>query len=161
MKLKKIALGAAALALVACGEAQKPIAKAAAITPDSADEQKFAYMLGAQFGLQNFSNLPWQTGYGIDEDATVKAFRDAIASLNDTTAKLQLPQDTLAAVSRRIQQSMRERYFKTQPDSTAKDLTDEQRRALVDSLRKALPVEAAPAVKNEKVTLQANASEQQ
>lgn len=161
MKLKKIALGAAALALVACGEAQKPIAKAAAITPDSADEQKFAYMLGAQFGLQNFSNLPWQTGYGIDEDATVQAFRDAIASLNDTTAKLQLPQDTLAAVSRRIQQSMRERYFKTQPDSTAKDLTDEQRRSLVDSLRKALPVEAAPAVKNEKVTLQANASEQQ
>lgn len=161
MKLKKIALGAAALALVACGEAQKPIAKAAAITPDSADEQKFAYMLGAQFGLQNFSNLPWQTGEGIDEDVVVQAFRDAIASLNDTTAKLQLPQDTLAAVSRRIQQSMRERYFKTQPDSTAKDLTDEQRRALVDSLRKALPVEAAPAVKNEKVTLQANASEQQ
>ena len=103
MKLKKIALGAAALALVACGEAQKPIAKSAAITPDSADDQKFEYMLGAQFGLQNFSNLPWQTGEGIDEDATVLGFRDALANLNDTTAKLQLPQDTLAAVSRRIQ----------------------------------------------------------
>ena len=161
MKLKKIALGAAALALVACGEAQKPIAKSAAITPDSADDQKFAYMLGAQFGLQNFSNLPWQTGEGIDEDATVQGFRDALANLNDTTAKLQLPQDTLAAVSRRIQGNMRERYFKTQPDSTAKDLSDEQRRALIDSLRKALPINAAPAVKNEKVTLQANASEQQ
>ena len=161
MKLKKIALGAAALALVACGEAQKPIAKSAAITPDSADDQKFAYMLGAQFGLQNFSNLPWQTGEGIDEDATVQGFRDALANLNDTTAKLQLPQDTLAAVSRRIQGNMRERYFKTQPDSTARDLSDEQRRALIDSLRKALPINAAPAVKNEKVTLQANASEQQ
>ena len=161
MKLKKIALGAAALALVACGEAQKPIAKSAAITPDSADDQKFAYMLGAQFGFQNFSNLPWQTGEGIDEDATVQGFRDALANLNDTTAKLQLPQDTLAAVSRRIQGNMRERYFKTQPDSTAKDLSDEQRRALIDSLRKALPINAAPAVKNEKVTLQANASEQQ
>lgn len=161
MKLKKIALGAAALALVACGEAQKPIAKSAAITPDSADDQKFAYMLGAQFGLQNFSNLPWQTGEGIDEDATVQGFRDALANLNDTTAKLQLPQDTLAAVSRRIQGNMRERYFKTQPDSTAKDLSDEQRRALIDSLRKALPINAAPAVKNEKVSLQANASEQQ
>jgi hypothetical protein len=33
MKLKKIALGAAALALVACGEAQKPVAKVAAVTP--------------------------------------------------------------------------------------------------------------------------------
>jgi thiol-disulfide isomerase/thioredoxin len=161
MKLKKIALGAAALALVACGEAQKPVAKVAAITPDSADDQKFAYMLGAQFGLQNFANLPWQTGYGIDEDVAVQGFRDALANLNDTTAKLQLPQDSIAAVSRRVQQSMRERYFKTQPDSTAKDLNDEQRRALIDSLRKALPVEAAPAVTKASVTLKPDASEQQ
>ena len=162
MKLKKIALGAAALALVACGEAQKPIAKVAAVTPNSTDDEKFAYMLGAQFGLQNFTNLPWQTGHGIDEDVTVQGFRDALANLNDSTAKLQLPQDSIAAVSRRVQQSMRERYFKTQPDTAVvKGMSDEQIRAYVDSLRKALPVEAAPAVKNEKVMLQANASEQQ
>lgn len=162
MKLKKIALGAAALALVACGEAQKPIAKVAAITPDSADDQKFAYMLGAQFGLQNFTNLPWQTGYGLDEDATVQAFRDAIANLNDTAAKLQLSEDSIAAVSRRIQNAMRERYFKTQPDSTVtKDKNDEQIRAYVDSVRKALPVEAAPAVQNANVKLSAEASELQ
>ena len=161
MKLKKIALGAAALALVACGEAQKPVAKVAAITPNSADDQKFAYMLGAQFGLQNFSNLPWQTGEGIDEDVVVQAFRDAYGNLKDSTVKVQLSQDSLAAISKRIQGLMRERYFKTQPDSTAKDLSDEQRRALVDSLRKALPITAAPEVKNAKVTLAADASEQQ
>jgi len=161
MKLKKIALGAAALALVACGEAQKPVAKVAAITPNSADDQKFAYMLGAQFGLQNFSNLPWQTGEGIDEDVVVQAFRDAYGNLKDSTVKVQLSQDSLAAISKRIQGLMRERYFKTQPDSTAKDLNDEQRRALVDSLRKALPVSAAPEVKNANVTLPAEASEQQ
>ena len=161
MKLKKIALGAAALALVACGEAQKPVAKVAAITPNSADDQKFAYMLGAQFGLQNFSNLPWQTGEGIDEDVVVQAFRDAYGNLKDTTIKVQLSQDSLAAVSRRIQNLMRERYFKTQPDSSAKDLNDVQRRALIDSLRKALPITAAPEVKNAKVTLAADASEQQ
>ena len=161
MKLKKIALGAAALALIACGEAQKPIAKAAAIAPDSADDQKFAYMLGAQFGLQNFANLPWQSGEGIDEDATVQGFRDGLANLKDTSAKLQLPQDTLASVSRQIQNAMRERYFKTQPDSTAKDLSDEQRRALVDSLRKALPVTPAPAVANANVKLTLDASLQQ
>ena len=57
MKLKKIALGAAALALIACGETQKPVTKVANITPNSTDDQKFAYMLGAQFGLQNFLNL--------------------------------------------------------------------------------------------------------
>ena len=144
MKLKKIALGAAALALIACGEAQKPVAKVAAITPNSADDQKFAYMLGAQFGLQNFSNLPWQTGESIDEDVVVQAFRDAYGNLKDSTVKVQLSQDTLAAVSKRIQNIMRERYFKTQPDSSAKDLSDEQRRALIDSLRKALPISAAP-----------------
>ena len=161
MKLKKIALGAAALALIACGEAQKPVAKVAAITPNSADDQKFAYMLGAQFGLQNFSNLPWQTGESIDEDVVVQAFRDAYGNLKDSTVKVQLSQDTLAAVSKRIQNTMRERYFKTQPDSSAKDLNDEQRRALVDSLRKALPISAAPEVKNANVTLPADASEQQ
>ena len=42
MKLKKIALGAAALALVACGETQKPVTKVANITPNSTDDQKFA-----------------------------------------------------------------------------------------------------------------------
>ena len=161
MKLKKIALGAAALALIACGEAQKPVAKVAAITPNSADDQKFAYMLGAQFGLQNFSNLPWQTGESIDEDVVVQAFRDAYGNLKDSTVKVQLSQDTLAAVSKRIQNIMRERYFKTQPDSSAKDLNDEQRRALIDSLRKALPISAPPEVKNASVTLPADASEQQ
>jgi thiol-disulfide isomerase/thioredoxin len=161
MKLKKIALGAAALALVACGEAQKPVAKVAAITPNSADDQKFAYMLGAQYGLQNFSNLPWQTGEGIDEDVVVQAFRDAFGNLKDSTIKVQLPFDSLNEINKRVQSLMRERYFKTQPDSSAKDLSDEQRRALVDSLRKALPITAAPEVKNAKVTLAADASEQQ
>jgi thiol-disulfide isomerase/thioredoxin len=162
MKLKKIALGAAALALVACGEAQKPIAKAAAIALDSADDQKFAYMLGAQFGLQNFANLPWQTGESIDEDVTIQAFRDAFGNLNDTTVQVQLSHDSLAAISKRVQSVMRERYIKTQPDTNAiKGLNDEQLRAYLDSLRKSLPVSAAPAIKNEKVTLGANASEQQ
>jgi AhpC/TSA family./Domain amino terminal to FKBP-type peptidyl-prolyl isomerase. len=162
MKLKKIALGAAALALIACGETQKPVSKVAAITPNSTDDQKFAYMLGAQFGLQNFSNLPWQTGEGIDEDVVVQAFHDALGNMKDSTVKLQLPHDSLGVISRRIQNSMRERYLKTQPDTNVtKNLNNDQIRAYVDSLRKALPVNAAPAVKNEKVTLPEVPSEQQ
>ena len=162
MKLKKLALGAAALALIACGETQKPVSKVAAVTPNSTDDQKFAYMLGAQFGLQNFSNLPWQTGEGIDEDATVQGFRDALANLNDTTAKLQLPQDTLVAVSRRIQSNMRDRYIKVQPDTNVtKNMNDEQIRAYADSLRKAQPVSAAPAVTNAAVKFGENPTEQQ
>ena len=162
MKLKKIALGAAALALIACGEAQKPIAKAAAVTPDSSDDQKFAYMLGAQFGLQNFSNLPWQTGEAIDEDVVIQAFRDAFGNMKDSSVKLQLPQDSLGAISRRIQKAMRERYVMVKPDTNVtKNLGDEQIRVYMDSLRRALPVNPAPAVKNEKVTLPEVPSEQQ
>lgn len=162
MKLKKIALGAAALALIACGETQKPVSKVAAITPNSTDDQKFAYMLGAQFGLQNFSNLPWQTGEAIDEDVVVQAFHDALGNMKDSTVKLQVPQDSLAVISRRIQNAMRERYIKVQPDTNVtKNLNNDQIRAYVDSLRKALPVNAAPAVKNEKVTLPEVPSEQQ
>ena len=162
MKLKKIALGAAALALVACGEAQKPVAKVAAVTPSSTDDQKFAYMLGAQFGLQNFLNLPMRTGEGIDEDAVVQAFRDAFGNLNDSTVKVQLPHDSLAAISHRIQKKMQERYINTRPDTNVtKGMDDAQIRAYTDSLEKAQPVTAAPAVTNAAVKLGEQSSEQQ
>lgn len=162
MKLKKIALGAAALALVACGESQKPVTKVANITPNSTDDQKFAYMLGAQFGLQNFANLPMRMGQGIDEDVTVQAFRDAVANLNDSTAKLQLPQDSLGVINKRIQRAMQERYINTRPDTSAiKGMDETQIRAYVDSLEKALPVTPAPEVKYVDVKLTSEATEQQ
>ena len=162
MKLKKIALGAAALALVACGETQKPVTKVANITPNSTDDQKFAYMLGAQFGLQNFLNLPMRTGQGIDEDVVVQAFRDAIANINDSTAKLQIPQDSLGIINKRIQMTMQERYISTRPDtSVTKGMDEAQIRAYVDSLEKAQPVTAAPEVKYTDVKLPQDPSEQQ
>ena len=162
MKLKKFALGAAALALVACGEAQKPVPRVAAVTPNSTDDQKFAYMLGAQFGLQNFSNLPLRTGEGIDEDAVVQGFRDAFGNLNDTTVKLQIQQDSLAAISKRIQRKMQERYVNTRPDTNVtKGMDDAQLRAYTDSLEKAQPITPAPAVKYANVKLGENPSEQQ
>ena len=162
MKLKKIALGAVALALIACGETQKPVTKVANITPNSTDDQKFAYMLGAQFGLQNFLNLPMRTGQGIDEDVVVQAFRDAIANINDSTAKLQIPQDSLGIINKRIQMTMQERYISTRPDtSVTKGMDEAQIRAYVDSLEKAQPVTAAPEVKYTDVKLPQDPSEQQ
>lgn len=162
MKLKKIALGAAALALIACGETQKPVTKVANITPNSTDDQKFAYMLGAQFGLQNFLNLPMRMGQGIDEDVVVQAFRDAIANINDSTAKLQIPQDSLGIINKRIQMTMQERYISTRPDtSVTKGMDEAQIRAYVDSLEKAQPVTAAPEVKYTDVKLPQDPSEQQ
>ena len=162
MKLKKIALGAVALALIACGETQKPVTKVANITPNSTDDQKFAYMLGAQFGLQNFLNLPMRTGQGIDEDVVVQAFRDAIANINDSTAKLQIPQDSLGIINKRIQMTMQERYISTRPDtSVTKGMDEAQIRAYVDSLEKAQPVTAAPEIKYTDVKLPQDPSEQQ
>jgi thiol-disulfide isomerase/thioredoxin len=162
MKLKKIALGAAALALIACGEAQKPVKKVAAITPNSTDDQKFAYMLGAQFGLQNFMNLPLRTGLGIDEDLVVQAFRDAMASFNDSTATLQIHSDSLAVINSRIQKAMQDRYLATRPDtSVIKGMDDAQIRAYTDSLEKAQPIVAAPEVKNVEVKLPSDPSELQ
>ena len=52
-----------------------------------------------------------RTGEGIDEDAVVQAFRDAFGNLNDSTVKVQLPHDSLAAISHRIQKKMQERYI--------------------------------------------------
>lgn len=162
MKLKKFALGAAALALVACGEAQKPVPRVAAVTPNSTDDQKFAYMLGVQLSLQNFLNLPMRTGEGLDEDVVVQGFRDAFGNLNDSTVKLQINQDSLAVISRRIQKKMQERYVNTRPDTNVtKGMDDAQLRAYTDSLEKAQPVTPAPAVKYAEVKLGENPSEQQ
>ena len=61
MKSKIFAFGACALALTACD--MPGVSKQAAIGPNSTDDQKFAYMLGAQFGGQNFTMIPRQVGF--------------------------------------------------------------------------------------------------
>ncbi len=160
MKSKYLLLGACALSMVAC-DATKPIKPVAAITPNSTDDQKFAYMLGAQFTGRNFSGLPRQIGYGIDEDAAVQGFKETVASYKDSTAQMQLSRDSVAAISRRIVSNMRERYANSRPDTNVtKTLNDEQIRVYADSLLKALPFTEAPEVKNAAVSIDGNSSEQ-
>ena len=58
MKSKIFVYGACVLALVACNqEKQAP----AAITPNSTDDQKFAYMLGTQMGEHAFGPLEFSS----------------------------------------------------------------------------------------------------
>lgn len=160
MKSKYLLLGACALSMVAC-DATKPIKPVAAITPNSTDDQKFAYMLGAQFTGRNFSGLPRQIGYGIDEDAAVQGFKETVAAYKDSTAQMQLSRDSVAAISRRIVSNMRERYANSRPDTNVtKTLNDEQIRVYADSLLKALPFTEAPEVKNAAVSIDGNSSEQ-
>lgn len=160
MKSKYLLLGACALSMVAC-DATKPVKPVAAITPNSTDDQKFAYMLGAQFTGRNFAGLPRQIGYGIDEDATVQGFNETVAYFRDSTAKMQVSRDSVSAISHRIISEMRERYAKTRPDTNVtKGMTDEQIKAYADSLLKALPFTEAPEIKFAPVTINDNSSEQ-
>lgn len=160
MKSKYLLLGACALSMVAC-DATKPIKPVAAITQNSTDDQKFAYMLGAQFTGRNFVGLPRQIGCGIDEDATVQGFKETVAFFRDSTAKMQISRDSVSAISRRIITTMRERYAKTRPDTNVtKTLKDEQIKAYSDSLINSLPFTEAPETKYADVTINDGSPEQ-
>jgi len=141
MNMKKIALGAAALALVACNEQQAK--KAVAIDANTTDDQKFAYMLGAQFGGQNFTIMPRQLGEELNLDAVVQGVRDDMKAFKDTSFKVQLSNDTLQALSSRYTAVARQRSEAVRPDSaTMASLGDDQAkiRAYIDSVGNSLPV---------------------
>ena len=162
MKSKIFAFGACALALAACD--MQSGSKQAAIGPNSTDEQKFAYMLGAQFGGQNFTMIPLQVGEELDQDVVVQGVFDNLKAEKDTSFKLQLPSDSMQAVGNRYSAKARERIDKTRPDSatTASFEGDQEKmRAYVDSVTKAMPVLPAPAPKKAPVTLGANATDNQ
>jgi thiol-disulfide isomerase/thioredoxin len=160
MDMKKIALGTAALAafgLMACN-GEKAIEKApAAITANSTDDQKFAYMLGAQFGGQNFTIIPRQMGEEIYEDALIQAIHDNIKANKDTSFKVQMITDSLQAISSRYTTIARKRYEATRPDSTLLAEGDNEKiKAYVDSVANALPFTKAPASTGANVTIAAD-----
>ncbi len=160
MDMKKIALGSAALAafgLMACN-GEKPIEKApAAITANSTDDEKFAYMLGAQFGGQNFTIIPRQMGEEIYEDALIQAIRDNVKANKDTNFNVQMTQDSLQAVSNRYSTLARARYDATRPDSALlAEGNNEKIKAYVDSVARAQPITKAPASTGANVTIAAD-----
>ena len=123
MDMKKIALGSAALAafgLMGCDQlgGGKTESKApAAITANTTDDQKFAYMLGAQVGGQSFTVIPRQMGEELYEDAVIQAIRDEVKASKDTNFKAQMIPDSLQAISSRYTTIARKRYEETRPDS--------------------------------------------
>ena len=162
MKFKYFAFGACALALAACDMQGGP--KQASIGPNSTDEQKFAYMLGAQFGGQNFTMIPRQVGSELYEDELVQGIYDNIKAEKDTNFKMQVPADSMQAVGARFSMIARERMEKTRPDSaTLASFEGDQAkvRAYMDSVTKAQPIEAAPVPTKASVTLGADANDNQ
>ncbi|MCF0221439.1 MAG: redoxin family protein [Fibrobacter sp.] len=146
MNIKKFAMGAAALALVACGN-QSAAPKKVAIGANTTDDEKFAYMLGAQFGGQNFQVIPQQVGEGLYLDVVVQAIRDNGKVNSDTAAKLQLSNEQLQTVGMDYSNIARKRMESTRPDSaTVASFDGDQAKygAYVDSVSKTLKVVEAP-----------------
>ena len=102
MKSRFFALALAALVVVACN-GNKPAAKKMTVGNDSKDDQKFAYMLGAQFGAQ-FAAIGSQFGAPMDPSVFIQGMRDSWKMTSDTSFRLQLRDDTLNAVGSRFQQ---------------------------------------------------------
>jgi len=154
MNMKKIALGAAALALVACNGQSG--SKPASIGANSTDDEKFAYMLGAQFGGQNFGAIPRQTGEDLYLDAVIQGIRDNNKTINDTSAKLQLATEQLQAVGGEYSQQARTRMESTRPDSaTAASFNGDQAKyaAYVDSVVNSMKIAPAPQSTGKAVTI--------
>ena len=141
MKLKIFVYGACALALVGCNQEKQA---SAAITPNSTDDQKFAYMLGTQMGEHSFGPLARQMGEYVNPEALIQGIRDMVQSSKDTAFQLQLIQDSIVALNSRYATIGRERYESTKPDSaTAATLDRTAYAAYMDSVRNALPIKAA------------------
>ena len=156
-------LASVAMMLAAC-DMQGGAQSEAKITPNSTDDQKFAYMLGAQFGLHNFKMIPLQMGEELDEDAVVQGIRDAYKSEKDTNFRLQVEPDTLRDIGFDYNSNARARMASIRPDSaTNASFNGDQAkfRAYMDSAMKALPVVKAPAPKNQPVVLGAEATRNQ
>ena len=162
----KVLLGLASLSLMmAACDLQKNVAKEEAkISGTSTDDQKFAYMLGAQFGLQNFKMVPLQMGEELDEDALVQGIVDGFKLEKDTSFKLQVDQDTLRSIGFEYNSRARARMEAIRPDSaTTTSFNGEQAkfRAYMDSAMKAQPIVKAPAPTKKPVVLGAEATRNQ
>ena len=161
----KVLLGIASLSLMMAACDSLSVDKSAkSISANSSDDQKFAYMLGAQFGYQNFKMIPLQMGEEIDEDIVVQAIMDSYKANKDTNFKLQILVDTLRRVAFDYNTNARTRMDGIRPDSaTVASFNGDQSkfRAYMDSAMKALPVKKAPLPKKEAVKLGDDATDNQ
>ena len=164
MNIKKIALAAAALALVACDTESSAVAQSpkAAITANSTDNQKFAYMLGAQFGGQSAVNIPKSMGEELNVDAVIQGILDNEKTVGDTSAKLQLHNDSLRNLNDRLYAKSRERAESIHPDSaTMASFNGDYAKvnAYMDSIIKSLPINPADPAKGNPMTITDASSE--
>ncbi|MCQ2123890.1 MAG: redoxin family protein [Fibrobacter sp.] len=160
MKKNKIAL-AAALAFAACSQLDST-PKPAAINAQSTDEQKFAYMMGAQFGSQNFEAIPRQMGEQLHVDVVVQAIRDNAKAVKDTNNKLQLTTEQLQEIGGKYSKIARDRIESMRPDSaTQASFAGDGAKygAYMDSVMKSQTITEAPKATGAAVALNAESAD--
>lgn len=143
MKIKALFAIFGAAFLVACN-VQNQFENRVAITADSTAEQRFAYMIGAQMALNDFSMVPHQMGKHLDEDCVMQGIRDDLKKHEDEDFEYQISGDSLRSATFNMESLARGRYGQTYPDSaTLVQLGDDRERIqkYKDSVLASLPVE--------------------
>lgn len=161
MKSKIIALGTCALMFAACELTTK---QSVNVSNTSTDDQKFAYMLGAQIGSQNFEVVPRQIGEYLNMDYFIQGIYDGYKANKDSNFVTQLNSDSARSVANRYAEIARGRYQKTLPDSVAianMGSDPAKMNAYRDSMANALPIAPAAPFTGAKVVVGDDASDNQ
>lgn len=155
------ALATVALAtmMVACDENKVESSKEAAISLNSTDDQKFAFMLGAQFGGQNFIFLPRQVGEELNKDALFQGIRDNMRHNADTSFKIQMTGEDFQKINMEYTAVARKRAEEIRPDSALLASGDNEKiRAYVDSMGRLQPIAKADPFTGAEVKITAESS---
>lgn len=137
MKIRFLALSAIALALVACN-AGKGNANNVTVGNSSTDDQKFAYMLGTQFGNQ-YNLITKQFELTADDAEFMQGVEDGKKMMADTAFHLKYSDDVLRGegmVMQKRAEALRQLRMPPKPDSTKVDSVPLPPPPTVDSLSK-------------------------
>ncbi len=115
MRFRIFSLLVITLVLGAC-DTDKTAVEKTVVGLNATDDQKFAYMLGAQFGAQ-FAMIAKQFEAPAEEELFILGSSEAQKMMIDTSFHLQLPDDTLRLVGQRFQENARklQEIAKTSP----------------------------------------------
>lgn len=96
MKLRAIALAAAATALVACNAQKTENVK---VGLDAKDEVKIAYLLGTQFGMQLQNISEQQLEFPVDDATFFAAIDDGYKMVKDTAFKIKYSDSVMTTIA--------------------------------------------------------------
>jgi len=121
MKLRAIALAAAATALVACNAQKSENVK---VGLDAKDEVKIAYLLGTQFGMQLQNISEQQLEFPVDEATFFAAVDDGYKMVKDTAFKIKYSDSVMSSIAMSMNNRARALQASKMPLPPKADSTD-------------------------------------